>query len=265
MKAALAQSYYLKADYANAAKALEIEIDSATSAGKVPDEMQLRLLADSRSRLHDEAGYTRVMETMVKYYPSQANWRTLMSRLWAKPQLAPRLQMDVFRLQMATAGLVDDSDYTEMAALALQEGSAIEASKVLDHGYAAGVLVAGDKAIELRRLTDKVSKSAMEDRNTLEKDVARAKTLPDGLAMFNYGFNLFQLGQTERGVEQMEQALLKGIARNPDLARLRLVSAYAKVNQPTKAAEILSSLAGKPETVGLDECVRYWKLFLRLP
>jgi hypothetical protein len=63
----------------------------------------------------------------------------------------------------------------------------------------------------------------------------------------------------------MEQALLKGIARNADLARLRLVSAYAKVNQPAKAAEILSSLAGKPETVGLDECVRYWKLFLRLP
>lgn len=263
MNMVLAQSYYLKADYANAAKALDAEVGKAISAGKVPDEMQLKLLTDSRMRLKDEVGSAKALETMVQYYPSQATWRSLIARLWAKPELAPRLQMDVFRLQMATAGLADDADYTEMATLALQEGSAIEASKVLEQGYAAGVLVAGDKAGELQRLTDKAGKSATEDRNSLEKDVARAKTLPDGFAMFNYGFNMFQLGQTERGVAQMEQALAKGIARNSDLAKLRLVSVYVKLNQPDKAAELLATLAGKVEPVGLDDCVRYWKLFLR--
>ncbi|MFZ4481390.1 MAG: tetratricopeptide repeat protein [Rhodoferax sp.] len=265
MKAVLAQSYYLKGDYASAAKALEVLVGDATAAGRVPDEMQLKLLADSRSRLRDEAGYARALESMVKYYPTQANWRSLISRLWAKPQLAARLQMDVFRLQMATAGLADESDYTEMAALALQEGSAIEASKVLEQGYAAGVLVAGDKSGELQRLTDKAGKSAAEDRNTLEKDVARARTLPDGLALFNYGFNMFQLGQAERALALMEQGLAKGIARNGDLARLRLVAVYAKLNQPEKAAEQLALLAGRTELIGLDDCVRYWKLFLRRP
>ena len=265
MKRVLAQSYYLNADYANAAKALEIEIAKATSAGQVPAEMQLKLLADSRGRLKDQAGSAKAMETLVQYYPSQANWRSLIARLWAKPNLASRLQLDVFRLQMASAGLADATDYTEMAALALQEGSAIEANRVLEQGYAAGVLVAGDKAIELKRLTDKASKSAAEDRNTLEKDVARAKTLPDGLAMFNYGFNLFQLGQSERGVSQMEQAMAKGIARNSDLAKLRLVAAYAKLDQRSKAQELLASLAGKTEPVGFDDCVRYWQLFLRRP
>jgi len=263
MKMALAQSYYLKADYANAAKALAVEVGNAIAAGKAPDEMQLKLLIDSRVRLKDEAGSVKALETMVQYYPSQATWRALIARLWAKPQLAARLQMDVFRLQMAAAGLTDETDYTEMATLALQEGSAIEANKVLEQGYKAGVLVAGDKARELKRLTDKAGKSATEDQNTLEKDIVRARTLPDGHALFNYGFNLFQLGQSERAVALMEQALAKGIARNGDLARLRLVSVYAKLNQPEKAVELLTTLAGKVEPIGLDDCVRYWKLFLR--
>jgi len=263
MRMVLAQSYYLKADYANAAKALDVEIGATISAGKVPVEMQLKLLLDSRSRVKDEAGSVKAAEALVQYYPSQANWRSLMARLWAKPRLASRLQLDVFRLQMATAGLADETDYTEMAALALQEGSAIEASKVLEQGYAAGVLVAGDKFGELRRLTDKAGKSAAEDQATLEKDIARARTLTDGLAMFNYGFNLFQLGQADRGVALMEQGLAKGIARNSDVVKLRLVAVYAKLNQRDKASELLASLAGKSEPVGLEECVRYWQLFLR--
>ncbi|MEI6734330.1 MAG: hypothetical protein WCK94_10165 [Comamonadaceae bacterium] len=259
----LGQSYYLNADYANAAKALEAEVGKALAQGKVPVEIQLKLLADSRSRMRDDAGYSKALETLVQYYPSKATWRSLMARLWSKPQLAGRLQLDVFRLQMASAGLTDAVDYTEMAALAMQEGSAIEAARVLDLGYAAGLLVSGDKGGELQRLTDKVRKSAAEDRATLDKDVLRAKTLSDGLAMFNYGFNLFQSGQTERGVIQMEQGLAKGIARNADLARLRLVAVYADLKQRDKALPLLQALSGKTDPVGLEECVRYWTLLLR--
>lgn len=258
-----AQSYYLKADYANAVKALEVEVAKATSAGKAPAEMQLRLLADARSRVKDEAGYTQAVEMLVQHYPSKDNWRTLMARLWAKPQLAGRLQLDVFRLQLATAGLGDASDFTEMAELALQAGSAIEAEKVLEQGLAAGVLGAGGKPAEWQRLKDKVTRAAAEDRNTLEKDAARARTMPDGIAMFNYGFNAFQLGQTERGVTQMEQGLAKGIARNHELARLRLVAAYAQLGERDKARQLLATLAGKTDLVGLEETARYWNLLLR--
>ena len=259
----LGQSYYLNADYANAAKALEVEVGKTLAHGKVPVEIQLKLLADSRGRMRDDAGHTKALETLVQYYPSKVNWRTLMERLWAKPQLANRLQLDVFRLQMATAGLTEAVDYTEMAALALQEGSAIEAAQVLDQGYASGLLVGADKGSELQKLTDKARKSAAEDRATLEKDVARAKTLTDGLAMFNYGFNLFQAGQTERGVAQMEQGLAKGIARNADLARLRLISVYAELKQRDKALPVLQALAGKADLIGMDDCARYWTLLLR--
>ncbi len=265
MNRLLAQSYYLAADYANAAQALEAEVGKANALGQAPSERQLLLLADARSRLQDDGGYAKALEMVVRYYPSKANWRPLLGRLWAKPQLAGRLQLDVFRFQLASMGFSQGSDYSQMAQLALQEGSAIEAAKVLEQGYAAGLLGSADKAGDLKRLGDKIAKSAAEDRSTLEKDVVRAKTLPDGLAMFNYGFNLFQLGQTERGLAQMEQGLAKGIARNSDLARLRLVAAYAQVDQRDKATQLLSTLAGKTEPVGLAELVRYWNLWLRRP
>ncbi len=265
LQVVLAQSYYLNADYATAARLLDAEVKQTVAAGKTPAEIQIKLLADTKLRLKDQAGYTSAVETLVQYYPSQANWRALMARLWAKPQLASRLQLDVFRLQLASAGLSDESDYIEMASFALQEGSAIEASKLLEQGYAAGVLVAGGKPGELQRITDKVNKAAAEDRNTLEKDVARARTLPDGFALFNYGYSTFVLGQTERGVTLMEQALAKGFSRNTELARLRLVAAYAKLGQRDKANELLKALAGKSDPVGLDDCVRYWQLLLRRP
>ena len=83
------------------------------------------------------------------------------------------------------------------------------------------------------------------------------------MAMFNYGFNLFQAGQTERGVAQMEQGLAKGIARNADLARLRLISVYAELKQRDKALPVLQALAGKADLIGMDDCARYWTLLLR--
>ncbi|MBK6294848.1 MAG: hypothetical protein IPF55_11595 [Rhodoferax sp.] len=42
-----------------------------------------------------------------------------------------------------------------MAELALQAGSAAEALKVMEQGYAAGVLGTGDKAAEQQRFKDK--------------------------------------------------------------------------------------------------------------
>ena len=89
---------------------------------------------------------------------------------------------------------------------------AAEALKVMEQGYAAGVLGTGDKVAEQQRFKDKVAKLVAEDRATLEKDLTNAKKASDGTAMFNYGFNMVYLGLTERGVAQMEQGLAKGIA-----------------------------------------------------
>lgn len=260
-----AQALYLKGDYANAAKALELELGKATAAAKTPTEIQLKLLADARRRAKDDAGSTQALELLVRHYPSKVNWASLMQRLWAKPSLAMRLQLDVFRLQQASAGLSEATEFTEMAELALQSGSAGEALKVLEQGYAAGLLGTGEAAAAQQRLKDKLTKMAGEDRHSLEKDLVESKKKPDGTAMFNYGFNMVHLGLTERGITQMEQGLAKGIARNADLARLRLVAVYAQAGQRDKAKQLLSGLAGKTDPVGLEDILRYWNLWLGQP
>ena len=61
----------------------------------------------------------------------------------------------------------------------------------------------------------------------------------------------------------MEQGLAKGIARNADLARLRLISVYAELKQRDKALPVLQALAGKADLIGMDDCARYWTLLLR--
>ncbi|MDP2369762.1 tetratricopeptide repeat protein [Rhodoferax sp.] len=257
-----AQAFYLKGDYANAARALELEAGKATAAGQTPTEVQLKLLADARRRIKDETGSTQTVELLVRHYPSKANWATLVQRLWAKPALAIRLHSDVFRLQQATGGLGESSDFTEFAEIALQAGSAGEALKVMEQGYAAGVLGTGDKPGEQQRLKDKLTRMVTEDRNTLEKDLVSARKAADGTAMFNYGFNMVHLGLAERGVTQMEQALAKGIARHGDSAKLRLVAVYAQLGQRDKAKQLLSTLSGKADPIGLDDTVRYWALWL---
>ena len=260
-----AQSFYLMGDYANAAKALEVEVGKATAAAKTPTEVQLKLLADSRRRAKDDAGSTQALEMLVRHYPNKANWGTLIQRLWAKPSLAMRLQLDVFRLQQATAGLGEATEFTEMAELALQAGSAAEALKVIEAGYAAGLLGSGDGATAQQRLKDKLTKMVAEDRHTLEKDLLGAKKAADGTAMFNYGFNMVHLGLTERGIAQMEQGLAKGMARNGDLAKLRLVAVYAQAGQRDKAKQLLTGLSGKTDPLGLEDTVRYWNLWLNQP
>lgn len=257
-----AQTYYLMGDYASAVKALDAEVGKAVAASKAATETQLKMLTDARRRMKDEAGSTEAMEMLVRHYPSKANWASLVQRLWAKPSLAMRLQLDVFRLQQATAGLTEPSDFTEMAELALQAGSAAEALKVMEQGYAEGVLGSGDKVAAQQRFKDKVTKLAAEDRATLEKDLANASKAADGTAMFNYGFNMVHLGLVERGVAQMEKGLAKGMARNGDLAKLRLAAVYAQLGQRDKAKQILSTVTAKAEPVGLNDTVRYWIMFL---
>ena len=74
-----------------------------------------------------------------------------------------------------------------------------------------------------------------------------------------------QSGQGGAGLVLMEQGLAKGIARNADLARLRLVGAYALAGQRDRAIPLLRGMTGNSNAVGHEELVRYWTLLLQQP
>jgi hypothetical protein len=81
--------------------------------------------------------------------------------------------------------------------------------------------------------------SHAEGLNTLEADALSAQKATDGTALLSVGFNMVQSGQGDAGLVLMEQGLAKGISRNADLARLRLVGAYALAGQRARAIALL--------------------------
>ncbi|MCX8004612.1 MAG: hypothetical protein N2688_06600, partial [Burkholderiaceae bacterium] len=141
MRTLMIQSYFLAGDYAAASREALADIQTAEKAGQTPPEDKLQLLANIAARNSgDKTAYLAALEKLVTYYPKREYWSDLLRRIESKPGFSSRLALDVLRLKLATRTLAGANEYFEMAQLALQEGQAAEAKKVLDEGFAAGVL-----------------------------------------------------------------------------------------------------------------------------
>lgn len=67
-----AQSLYLAADFANAAKLLETLVQSSVTNNQAPSEISLKILADARAKTGDEAGFQRAADLLQRFYPPKA-------------------------------------------------------------------------------------------------------------------------------------------------------------------------------------------------
>jgi len=262
VKDARIQSYLLSGNLARGSELLSEEIALSEKAGKAPAQAHLEMLAQARNNQKDTAGSTRALELLVQYYPSKDHWRSLINRLWGRSDLATRLQLDVFRLAFYTGTPEETSDYTEYIDFAQKAGFSAEALRAFDQGAAAGQMGTGAHAEAHKKLRAKLTLEAEQDRKTQAADTANALKKPDGLALFNIGLNLVGMQQFDKGLELMEKAVAKGLAKRPEDARLRLAVAYAQAGQTDKAQQTLATVSG-PE--GLDELVRYWTWAIRKP
>ena len=253
------QSYLLGGNLQRGSELINEEIALNEKAGKTPTQPYLEMLAQARNGLKDSAGSTRALEMLVQYYPSKDHWRSLINRLWGRTDLAPQLQLDVFRLAFYTGTPEEATDYTEYIDFAQRAGFSAEALRVFDQGVTAGQMGSTDAHKKLRV---KLSQEVEQDRKTMAVDTAAALKKPDGLALFNIGFNMVGMQQVDKGLDLMEKAIAKGLAKRPTDARFRLAVAYAQAEQTEKALQTFATTSG-PE--GLDDLVRYWKWALRKP
>jgi tetratricopeptide (TPR) repeat protein len=258
-KDARIQSYLLSGNLQRGSELINEEIRLNEKAGKTPTQRYLEMLAQARNGLKDSAGSTRALEMLVQYYPSKDHWRSLINRLWGRADLAPQLQLDVFRLAFFTGTPEEASDYSEYIEFAQKAGFSAEALRVFDQGVTAGQMGSTDAHKKLRV---KLSQEVEQDRKTMAVDTAAALKKPDGLALFNIGFNMVGMQQVDKGLDLMEKAIAKGLAKRPTDARFRLAVAYAQAEQTEKALQTFATTSG-PE--GLDDLVRYWKWALRKP
>jgi hypothetical protein len=253
------QALYLGNNFAAAAKAISTDVEAEEDAGKTPAEEELQLMASAYLQQRDTAGYAKALEKLLTYYPKRDYWLNLVHGIATRHGFSERLALDVARLKIETGTIRTGNEYLEAAQLSLIDGFPAEAARIIDKGYAAGLLGSGPDAARHKRLKDMAARSLAEDRKTLtaSADAAEAK---DAKTLFNEGFNLVLNGKSEQGLQMMENALRQGIAgRRPDHARLQLAYAYHLAGQDQKAVQIFRTVQG---TDGAAAIARAWAIRL---
>jgi len=248
------QALFLEGDYAAASREALLDVQTAEKAGQTPPEDKLQLLANCTARLGgDPSAYANAIEKLVTYYPKREYWADLLRRIGEKPGFAPRLQLDLYRLRAASKTLDTPNEVFEMAELSLSDGLAGEGKRIMDEGFASGVLGKGADADRQKRLQALAAKRAADATKDLAAAEAEAQ---DGDALVHAGFAFVMLGQFEHGLALMQKGVAKGGLKRPTDAALHLGEAYLLAGQKAKAATALRGATGADGTADL---ARLWQ------
>ena len=230
-------------------------VDADEKAGVKPRLERLELLASSYVKMNDAAGQSYVLDKLLVYYPKKEYWADAIRRVAGRPGFPDSLQLDVLRLQEATAGFNNASQYVAMAQVALRIGAPAEAKRVLDKGYAAGVLGSGPDAAEQKKLRDTATKQAADDEKIFAQNAKAAAGAKDGSGLLSTGYAMVCAGHFDAGLALMEQGIQKGGIDRPDEAKLHLAIAYLAAGQKEKAITAFKSVQGSDSTTDL---ARLW-------
>ncbi|MBK7062783.1 MAG: hypothetical protein IPI03_17095 [Rubrivivax sp.] len=257
VQAVLVRATYLQNDYAGTVKLLEAQ---QRAEGKLNVD-DLRLLASSYGLGKDDANYLRMAERLLVDHGRSEYWADLLSRVQRQAGWQPRWDIDLYRLRLQLDLMDEADDYLVLADLAAKAGLPAEAQKVLDTGFAKGLLGKGSQAAEQQKFRAAITKQAADDRASLSAAAARAPAVADARAAtntFNTGAALVSVGQAERGLELMKAAL-GGPLPDPAQARLQYAQALQRAGRTAEATEQFKALAGN-ESLGL--LARLWQAAL---
>lgn len=260
MRTIYVQSLYLGGNFAAAAREISADVDAEEAAGKTPAEEELQLLANAYLQSKDTLLYTRAMEKLVTYYPKRDYWLNVLHSVVSRPGFNERLAIDVARLKLETGTLRNAQEYLDFAQLTMIEGFPAEAVKVIDKGYAAGVLGVGGEAERHKRLKDLAAKNLAEDKKIIAQEEQKGGT-KDGKTQFNEGFNYVLHGRSEKGLAMMQDGIKLGSGfSRADHARLQLGYAYYLAGQKDKAVQAFKGVTGAD---GASALARLWLIHLR--
>lgn len=252
---------YLQAssgDYNAIAKDAGAAVAAAEQTGKRPEEGDLLRLADAQQRTGNTAGYISSLEKLLLNYPKKDYWSAFLSRLPRKSGFAPRFELDVLRLRLATGTLSKTEDYMEMAQLALQAGLPAEARRIADLGFKAGVLGTGAEADRHKRLRELATKQEGEAKGSLASLQTEGEAAKEGDLLVRVGYAWVSLGEADKGIDLIQKGIAKGNLKRPEDAKLRLGMAQLQ-SAKTKAAGA-QTLRGVKGTEGAAEIARLWTI-----
>jgi hypothetical protein len=252
----LIQALVLGEDLPTATKEANAAIADDEKAGKTPTQELLRLAGTIALRANDDAAYVSILERLVIAYPSNDYWLDYIARVARNPVINDRYMTDVFRLKMTLGQSLTASQYMFMAQSAKQAGFPIDAQKVMEAGFKAGVL----STTEHKQFRDLVERDAADDIKNMARSSAEAAKSKEGPGLFNSGLNYVYNGESDKGLPMMEQGISRPGIRRPEDARLRLGIAYAIAGDRAKAVDALAMVKS---IEGGTEVARLWTAYAK--
>src|SRR3977135_3471724 len=203
----------------------------------------------------------QAMEMLVAHYPKREYWLSVIYGIATRPGFSERLALDLARVKLETGTMRGADEYLDAAQLALQDGFPMEAVRIIDKGYASGVLGTGPEAARHKRLKDMAAKNLAEDKKALARvDESQAAAAKDGSALFNEGFNYVLRGKAEQGLAMMEKGIRDAKAfRRLEHAKLQLGYAHPLAGPNQRAIQVLQTVHG---TDGAAALARLWVIRL---
>ncbi len=245
-------------DYAAIAREAAAAVAAAEQGGRRPDEGDLLRLADAQQRTAQTNAYVATLEKLLLNYPKKDYWNAYLGRLPRKAGFAPRYELDVMRLRLASGTLAKTEEYMEMAQLALQAGLPAEARRIVEQGYKNGLLGTGPEAARHQRLRDLAVKSEGEAKAALAGQAAEAAAEKDGDSLVRVGYAHVSIGEVDKGLELIQRGIAKGGLKRPDEARLRLGMAQLQAGKNrAQAVQTLRSVKGGD---GAADIARLWTI-----
>ena len=253
------QSYYLKGDWTNAKKFYTPIIDADIKAGKTPKDQTLQLLMSACVKLEDTDCTTKALEKLVTYYPKPDYWKDLLYTLQQDHTLfqSDKNTLQLYRLMSEVDVLARPDEYTEMAQIALDQGSPGEAQHILEKGFQKNVFTDQRSKDKNQRLLENAKKVAASDQASLPKIEADADKAATGDKDVGVGLAYLGYGQYDKAADMLNKGLTKGGVKSEAEARLLLGIAQLKGGHKDDAVKSFHAVKGD---VTLERLANLWSL-----
>jgi len=236
MQLLIAQSYYQQKDYKSALAAAE----RMTKSGQRPSEDVLQLMLRSSYEINDQAGTTRALEMLIKYYPSQDTWQRLLDGYIAQTKHDDEL-LSLYRLAEDVGALTKARQYTDMSQGLVVAGFAIEGQRVIEKGLAAGVFQGEEQGRALRTL-EAAKRRADAERAQLPRAAAQLAAATTGAQMYAVGKLYFSAGDYANAAAAIAKALAKGGLQDTDAAEMLCGIALSRQGKSAEAEKAFATI-----------------------
>lgn len=253
----IAQSYYNQKNFAKALSSSLDLVKAADRAGQAPSEISLQLALSSAYNLKDKAQSKEILFRLVDHYPQPDYWTDLFNTLLGAPGNVERTNLEIFRAKFAAGQMADAEEYLEVGQTAVQLGLPGEAQRILEKGFAAGILGGGPDAGRHKRLLKLATDNAATDKATLASQIKAASASASGQDDIAVGEAVASYGQYEQALALVQAGLGKTGVKNMDEARITLGRIQLAMGQKDAARATFGQVKTDPKMM---DVARLWRI-----